>query len=251
MSQFLWNTIGTPLLENYPDLLYLRQQLGRRIKEHIEKHSHDNVNLAAHRNTNKITINDLPHINQILIDSTKIRPKPIDKENAFGIDRTSMYKCRRSDPYMATIQTAIYSEPQALPINFHKAAEDFALLSYPTTAEPLAENIIKNHGNLSESRNPVNNGFSFKPNAVSFKPSLSSTPIKNYSLPSDNNFMSTEPLMSNFTGYPQAIYQPVPGPSSHMYVPWYSQSNSVLLYPQTLLMSSPKAPRVYPDMTSE
>lgn len=246
VSQFFWNTMGTNVLDHFPDLLYLRQQLGRRIKEHIDKHSRDHFNFAAQRNSSKITINDLPHINQILID-TKSRPKAID-DNAFGIDRTSMYKCRRSDPYMVTIQTAIYSEPQPLPINFHKAAEDFALLSYPNSEVHGEE--IKIHGNLSETRNTAN-GFSFKPNAVSFKPSLSSTPIKNHPQSNEIQVMAAEPLMSSFSGYTNVYQQHASCPSSHMFVPWYNQQNSVFLYPQTLLMTSPKAPRVYPDMTNE
>lgn len=245
VAQFLWNTIGTPVLDNYPDLLYLRQQLGRRIKDILEKHSRDSFNLVSQRNTNKLTINDLPHINQILLDSNS-RPKQLD-ENAFGIDRTSMYKCRRSDPYMATIQTAIYSEPQPLPVNFHKAAEDFALLSHPNNEAIVDETTIKAHGKQFESRN-IANVFSFKPNAATFKPTLSSTPIKNHSLSAENKVIPSD--LSNFPHYP-TMYTHVP--CSNLFVPWYNnqQQNSVYLYPQTLLMSSPKAPRVYPDLTNE
>lgn len=258
VSDFLWETMGTSVLDGYPDLQYLCQQLGRRIKEHIDESAYRSLEWAAHRHLNKYALDDMPQINKILseVEPAKMETtKPaLVADSAFGIDRSSMNKCRKSDPYLALIQTAIYFEPQELPINFHKAAEEFAL-----SANTFTDAIAQEPKRLHQGQHPVNNVDGqkanteayFKQSTVPFKPSLSSTPIKNR-IVNDIKVAETisEPGVQSFSTYTN-FYQHLPCTN---YMPWYNQlhqHNSVFLYPQTLLMASPKAPTVFPDMTSE
>lgn len=259
VSDFLWETMGTSVLDGYPDLQCLCQQLGRRIKEHIDECAYRSLEGAAHRHFNKFALDDMPQISKILseVEPAKVETtKPaLVADSAFGIDRSSMNKCRRSDPYLALIQTAIYSEPQELPINFHKAAEEFALSSNMFTDAIAQDPKRLPHGQPpvvtnGDGQNSNTEDF-FKQSAVPFKPSLSSTPIKNR-IANEIKVAEiiSEPGVQSYSTYAH-IYRHLPCTN---FVPWLNQlhqHNSVFLYPQTMLMASPKAPTIFPDMTSE